>query len=131
MNKTHDPPPELVDALQGFYKSYFPDPCPFELPEGEYNDFMYVWERYSASGRIRHLGRSAFLLRLLALLAASAVGWAVLPRRAKASVKSLFAGLRQGFREALCDEDGSVPRRRVSNSDLPLSARVSSMEKNS
>ena len=32
MNKTADPPMETLQVLRDFYTSYFPNPCPFELP---------------------------------------------------------------------------------------------------
>jgi hypothetical protein len=37
-----DPSPQLSNALQNFYTGFFPKPCPFELPEGEINEFAYV-----------------------------------------------------------------------------------------
>ena len=40
MNKTHDPDPRLLQALSEFYQSYFPLPCPFELPEGQLNPYL-------------------------------------------------------------------------------------------
>jgi UDP-N-acetylglucosamine-lysosomal-enzyme len=42
MNKTHDPEPKLLGALQDFYTGYFPLPCPFEHPDGVTNDFLYL-----------------------------------------------------------------------------------------
>jgi hypothetical protein len=51
MNKTHDPEPKLLGALHDFYTGYFPLPCPFELPEGVVNDFLYLED--SAFGQRR------------------------------------------------------------------------------
>lgn len=42
MNKTSDPPAATLKALRDFYLSYFPAACPFELQEGQRNQFMYV-----------------------------------------------------------------------------------------
>jgi len=48
MNKTHAPDPRLLKALRDFYLSYFPTPSPFELPEGQVNEFLHMDEYLAA-----------------------------------------------------------------------------------
>eukprot|EP00808_Paulinella_micropora_P024476 g15461.t1 len=52
MSKTDNPDPRLLQVLHDFFNSFYPERCPFELPEGVYNSNLYLDEITSLS-RIR------------------------------------------------------------------------------
>jgi len=70
------PSPELVQALEDFYESFFPLPSQFELPRGSHNAELYIQPLRAHLAR-RSAGRLAAWVILLGAVAALVTTWVV------------------------------------------------------
>jgi hypothetical protein len=65
MNKTHEAPIDTVNTLKEFYNSYFPNPCPLELPAGQTNQWTYI-DEYRKRGLVPNLASTKQRFQLTA-----------------------------------------------------------------
>jgi UDP-N-acetylglucosamine-lysosomal-enzyme len=63
----HNPSPEVIGLLSDFYKSMFPKPSPFELPGGETNGGLDIYELRQARANDRNKMNFVYALVLVCL----------------------------------------------------------------